>query len=64
MRYLTSEINRFFAEGGIDPNLKYFHDRLKPSYSLQVVRAPRKNKSRFASGGAFSIPDAHFMSFI
>jgi hypothetical protein len=52
------------TEEGIDPNLKYFHDRLKPAYSVQVVRAPRKNKSLFESGGVFSIPAAHFLSFI
>jgi hypothetical protein len=48
----------------IDPNLKYFHDRLKPAYSVQVVRAPHKNKGLFASGGVFRIPAAHFLSFI
>ena len=48
----------------IDPNLKYFHDRLKPVYSVQVVRAPHKNKGLFASGGVFRIPAAHFLSFI
>ena len=52
------------TEEGIDPNLKYFHDRLKPEYSVQVVRAPRKNKALFESGGVFSIPAAHFLSFI
>jgi predicted AAA+ superfamily ATPase len=48
----------------IDPNLKYFHDRLKPVYSVQVVRAPYKNKGLFASGGVLRIPAAHFLSFI
>jgi len=43
------------TEGGIDPNLKYFHDRLKPAYSVQLVRTPGKNKGRFASGGVFSV---------
>jgi hypothetical protein len=52
------------TEEGIDPNLKYFHDRLKPTYSVQVVRTPRKNKALFESGGVFSIPAAHFLSFI
>jgi hypothetical protein len=52
------------TEDGIDPNLKYFHDRLQPSYSVQVVWTPRKNKGRFASGGVFSIPAAHFLSYI
>jgi hypothetical protein len=52
------------TEAGIDPNLKYFHDRLKPTYSVQVVRSPRKNKSLFASDGVFSIPAAHFLSYI
>jgi hypothetical protein len=49
---------------GIDPNLKYFHDRLKPAYSVQVVRTPQKNKGLFASGGIFSIPASHFLAFI
>jgi predicted AAA+ superfamily ATPase len=49
---------------GIDPNLKYFHDRLKPAYSVQVVRTPQKNKGLFASGGIFSIPAYHFLAFI
>jgi predicted AAA+ superfamily ATPase len=44
--------------------LKYLHDRLKPAYSLQLVRTPGKNKGRFASGGVFSIPAVHFLSFI
>ena len=48
----------------IDPNLKYFHDRLKPKYSVQLVRTPQKNKGHFASGGLFSIPAAHFLSFM
>lgn len=48
----------------IDPNLRYFHDRLKPAYSIQVVRMPQKAKSLFESGGIFSIPAAHFLSFI
>ena len=52
------------AGEGIDPNLKYFHDRLKPAYSVQVVRAPQKNKGLFTSGGIFSVPAAHFLSFI
>jgi len=49
---------------GIDPNLKYFHDRLKPAYSVQVVRTPQKHKGLFASGGIFSIPAYHFLAFI
>jgi hypothetical protein len=52
------------TEDGIAPNLKYFHDRLKPAYSIQAVRTPRKTKSLFESGGIFSIPAAHFLSFI
>jgi hypothetical protein len=52
------------TEDGIDPHLNYFHDRLKPAYSAQVVRTPRQNKRLFASGGVFSIPAAHFLSFI
>ena len=49
---------------GIDTNLKYFHDRLKPAYSVQVVRTPQKHKGLFASGGIFSIPAYHFLAFI
>ena len=74
MRYLAPEILRFLSEESkmvaklaaeaIDPNLRYFHDRLKPAYSLQVVRTPQKTKSLFESGGIFSIPAAHFLSFI
>jgi predicted AAA+ superfamily ATPase len=52
------------TEEGIDPNLKYFHDRLKPVYSVQVVQTPRKYKGLFESGGVFSIPAPHFLSFI
>lgn len=52
------------TEDGTDRNLKYFQDRLKPAYSVQVVRTPRKNKERFASSGVLSIPAAHFLSFI
>ncbi len=49
---------------GVDPNLKYFHDRLKPAYSVQLVRSPKKNKGLFTSGGIFSVPADHFLSFI
>jgi hypothetical protein len=48
----------------IEPSLRYFHDRFKPAYSVQVVRSPLKNKGLFASGGIFSIPAVHFLSFV
>jgi len=48
----------------IDPSLRYFHDRFKPAYSVQVVRSPLKNKGLFASGWIFSIPAVHFLSFV
>jgi len=52
------------TEEGIDPNLKYFHERLKPAFSVQAVRSPQKNKGLFTSGGIFSVPADHFLSFI
>lgn len=48
----------------VDPNLNYFHDRLKPAYSVQVVRAPQKSKGLFASRGVIHVPAAHFLSLI
>jgi uncharacterized protein len=48
----------------IDPNIKYFRERFKPAYSVQVVRTPQKNKGRFASEGIWVIPAVHFLSFI
>lgn len=47
-----------------DPNLRYFADRLKPNYAVQVVRNPEGFKSVFSSAGVTLAPAVHFLSFI
>jgi predicted AAA+ superfamily ATPase len=48
----------------VDSTLRYFADRLKPEYAVQVVREPEKFKSIFTSRGVMSTSAAHFLSFI
>lgn len=48
----------------VDSNLRYFADRLKPKYAVQVVREPGKFKSIFTSKGVMFAPATHFLSFI
>ena len=47
-----------------DPNLKYFADRLKPKYSVQIVRNPEGFKGVFISAGVIVAPATHFLSLI
>ncbi|MDO9210142.1 MAG: ATP-binding protein [Deltaproteobacteria bacterium] len=48
----------------VDSTLRYFADRLKPKYAVQVVREPGKFKSIFTSKGVMFAPATHFLSFI
>jgi len=52
------------AAGDVDPNLKYFAERLKPKYAVQVVREPKGFKSGFTSAGVILVPATHFLSLI
>jgi len=47
-----------------DPNLKYFADRLKSKYSVQIVRNPEGFKGVFISAGVIVAPATHFLSLI
>jgi hypothetical protein len=48
----------------VDPNLRYFSDRLKPSYTIQIVRDPQGFKGVFTSAGVILSPAVHFLSLI
>ena len=47
-----------------DPNLRYFADRLKPNYAVQIVRDPQGFKGVFTSAGVILAPAVHFLSLI
>jgi len=47
-----------------DPNLRYFTDRLKPNYAVQIVREPDGFKRVFTSAGVILAPAVHFLSLI
>ena len=47
-----------------DQNLRYFADRVKPKYTVQVVREPQGFQSVFTSAGVILAPAAHFLSLI
>jgi hypothetical protein len=47
-----------------DPNLRYFADRLKPKYAVQIVREPQGFKGVFTSAGVILTPAVHFLSLI
>jgi len=47
-----------------DPNLRYFADRLKPNYAVQIVREPQGFKGVFTSAGVILAPAVHFLSLI
>jgi predicted AAA+ superfamily ATPase len=48
----------------IDPGLKYFTDRLKAKYAVQVVRHPQGFENIFVSRGMICVSAAHFLSLI
>lgn len=48
----------------IDPHLRYFAERLKPKYVVQVVRNPEGFKRVFNLSGVLFAPAAHFLSLI
>lgn len=47
-----------------DSNIKYFADRLKPRYTVQVVREPKGFKNVFTSAGVMLTPATHFLSLM
>ncbi len=48
----------------VDPSLRYFADRLKPKYAVQVTREPGKFKKPFISRGIIFTPATHFLSLL
>jgi len=48
----------------IDPGLKYFTDRLKAKYAVQVVRHPQGFENIFISRGMICVSAVHFLSLI
>jgi len=48
----------------IDPGLKYFTDRLKAKYAVQVVRHPQGFENIFVSRGMICVSATHFLSLI
>jgi len=40
----------------VDPSLRYFTERLKPRYSIQIVRTPERFKSAFMTHGILLAP--------
>ena len=47
-----------------DPSLKYFAERLKPNYAVQIAREPQGFKGVFNSAGVTLAPAVHFLSLI
>jgi predicted AAA+ superfamily ATPase len=69
--FLITERNKPYAlietkltAGDVDPNLRYFAERLKPKYAVQAVREPQGFKGVFASAGVILAPATHFLSLI
>jgi hypothetical protein len=52
------------AAGAIDRSVRYYAERLKPRYAVQVVREPRGFKNVFTSNGVTLAPAVHFLSLI
>jgi predicted AAA+ superfamily ATPase len=48
----------------VDPSLKYFADRLKTKYAIQVVRYPQGFENIFVSRGMICVSAVHFLSLI
>lgn len=48
----------------VDPHLRYFAERLKPKYVVQVVRNPQGFKRVFNSSGVLLAPAVYFLSLI
>jgi len=48
----------------IDPSLRYFADRLKPRYVVQVVRNPGRGGSRMNVDGVLLVGASRFLSFL
>jgi len=49
---------------GIDSSLRYFSEKLKPKYAVQVVREPEKGKSLSVFGKILSVPATVLLSLI
>jgi predicted AAA+ superfamily ATPase len=48
----------------VDPNLRYFFDRLKPRYAVQCVRNPEGFNNVYTSEDIILTPAEHFLSII
>lgn len=69
--FLITESRRPYAlvetklrASAIDPSLKYFTDRLKAKYAVQVVRHPQGFENIFVSRGMICVSAVHFLSLI
>jgi predicted AAA+ superfamily ATPase len=69
--FLITESRRPYAlvetklrASAIDPSLKYFTDRLKAKYAVQVVRHPQGFENIFVSRGMICVSATHFLSLI
>jgi len=40
----------------VDPSLRYFKERLKPKYTIQIVRKPERFNKAFYSNGILLAP--------
>jgi hypothetical protein len=49
---------------GIDSSLRYFSERLKPKYAVQVMREPEKGKSISVFDEILAVPATVFLSLI
>ncbi|MBI5471975.1 MAG: ATP-binding protein [Ignavibacteriae bacterium] len=52
------------AAEDVDPSLKYFADRLKPRYSVQVVRKPKRFTTAVLSNGILVTPASHMLALM
>ncbi len=48
----------------IDPSLRYFSERLKPRYTVQIVRKPEGFKSTMTSSGVILTPATEFLALM
>jgi hypothetical protein len=67
--FLVTERGKPFAlieakltAGDVDPSLRYFAERLKPRYALQIVRTPDRFKGAFVSRDILLAPAAQALA--
>lgn len=69
--FLLTERNKPYAlfeakltAAEVDPSLRYFAERLKPRYAVQIVRTPQRFKHAFRSQGILLAPATHVLAAI